>query len=142
MTKRSARQELIKSLIRSNAIKTQRDLVEALKAVGQDCTQATVSRDIAEMNLAKSAAGYYVLPEDLRLQRLVSELVSSVEAVDSFIVVHTPPGMGMPVAKALDDADLDQMAGCIAGDDTIFVLAHNHEDAASLEAILKRMLKA
>jgi transcriptional regulator of arginine metabolism len=139
MTKRSARQELIKSLIRSNAIKTQRDLVEALKAAGQDCTQATVSRDIAEMNLAKSENGYYVLPEDLRLHRLISELADSIEAVECFIVIRTPPGMGMSIAAALDDASLDQMAGCIAGDDTVFVLAHNRDDAASLEALLEHM---
>lgn len=74
MTKRAVRHDVIRDIIRKGNIKTQRDLVEQLSAEGYDCTQATVSRDIAGMGLAKSREGYYVLPEDLRLQRMVGEL--------------------------------------------------------------------
>lgn len=93
MTKRAVRHDVIRDIIRKGNIKTQRDLVEQLSAEGYDCTQATVSRDIAGMGLAKSREGYYVLPEDLRLQRMVGELVDSIEVVNNFIVLRTPSGI-------------------------------------------------
>ena len=61
MTKRAVRHDVIRDIIRKGNIKTQRDLVEQLSAEGYDCTQATVSRDIAGMGLAKSREGYYCL---------------------------------------------------------------------------------
>ena len=106
MTKRAVRHDVIRDIIRKGNIKTQRDLVEQLSAEGYDCTQATVSRDIAGMGLAKSREGYYVLPEDLRLQRMVGELVDSIEVVNNFIVLRTPSGIASGVTVALDAAEL------------------------------------
>ena len=105
MTKRAVRHDVIRDIIRKGNIKTQRDLVEQLSAEGYDCTQATVSRDIAGMGLAKSREGYYVLPEDLRLQRMVGELVDSIEVVNNFIVLRTPSGIASGVTVALDAAE-------------------------------------
>ena len=101
MTKRAVRHDVIREIIRRGNIKTQRDLVEQLRSEGYDCTQATVSRDIAGMGLAKSRDGYYVLPEDLRLQRMVGELVETIEIVNNFLVIRTPPGIASGVAVAL-----------------------------------------
>ena len=122
MTKRAVRHDVIRDIIRKGNIKTQRDLVEQLSAEGYDCTQATVSRDIAGMGLAKSREGYYVLPEDLRLQRMVGELVDSIEVVNNFIVLRTPSGIASGVTVALDAAELKGVAGSLAGDDTVFVM--------------------
>ncbi len=139
MTKRDVRHESIREIIRHNGIKTQRDLVERLHEEGYECTQATVSRDIAGMGLAKSRDGYYVLPEDLRLQRLVSEMVDSVEAVNNFVVIRTPSGIASGVGAALDAAQLRGIAGTIAGDDSIFALCYTPEDAHEIAGIITRL---
>ena len=71
--KRNGRQDAIREIVRNRDVRTQRMLVDALKAAGYDCTQATVSRDIADMGLRKLPEGVYVLAEDQHLQRMVSE---------------------------------------------------------------------
>lgn len=139
MTKRAVRHDVIRDIIRRGSVKTQRDLVEQLSSEGYDCTQATVSRDIAGMGLVKSREGYYVLPEDLRLQRMVGELVESVEAVHNFIVLRTPSGIASGVTVAIDAANLKGVAGSLAGDDTIFVMCYTDEDAREVAEIIKRL---
>ena len=76
--KRNGRQDAIRDIVRNKDVRTQRVLVDELRAMGFDCTQATVSRDIADMGLRKLPEGIYVLAEDLHLQRMVSELVLTV----------------------------------------------------------------
>ncbi len=139
MTKRAVRHDVIREIIRRGNIKTQRDLVEQLKSEGYDCTQATISRDIAGMGLAKSRDGYYVLPEDLRLQRMVGELVESVEVVNNFLVVHTPSGIASGVAVALDAAELKGIAGTLAGDDVVFVMARSSIEAQNVAAVIEHL---
>ena len=139
MTKRAVRHDVIRDIIRRGGIKTQRDLVDQLREEGYDCTQATVSRDIAGMGLAKSRDGYYVLPEDLRLQRMVGELVEGVDVVNNFLVVRTPSGIASGVAVALDAARLKGIAGTLAGDDTIFVMCYTEDDAKKVAEIIGRL---
>lgn len=139
MTKRAVRHDVIRDIIRKGNIKTQRDLVEQLSAEGYDCTQATVSRDIAGMGLAKSREGYYVLPKDLRLQRMVGELVDSIEVVNNFIVLRTPSGIASSVTVALDAAELKGVAGSLAGDDTVFVMCYSSIDAENVAAVIRRL---
>lgn len=139
MTKRAVRHDVIRDIIRRGSIKTQRDLVEQLKAEGYDCTQATVSRDIAGMGLAKSREGYYVLPEDLRLQRMVGELVEGIEIVNNFLVLRTSSGIATGVGVALDAAQLKGVAGTLAGDDTIFVMCYTHEDAVNVSEVVRHL---
>ena len=90
--KRNGRQDAIREIVRSKDVRTQRMLVEELKAFGYDCTQATVSRDIADMGLRKLPEGVYVLAEDLHLQRMVSELVVDVVRADNLVLVKAQPG--------------------------------------------------
>ena len=70
MKRRNSRQDAIREIVRGKTIRTQRGLVDELQAMGYACTQATVSRDIADMGLRKLPEGVYVLAEDLHLQRL------------------------------------------------------------------------
>ncbi len=77
------------------------------KTKGYDCTQATVSRDITDMGLRKQPEGIYVLAEDLHLQRMIAELVTSVAHTNNLALVKTSPGTAQGVAAALDAADLD-----------------------------------
>ncbi|MDD5807431.1 MAG: ArgR family transcriptional regulator [Eggerthellales bacterium] len=139
MTKRDVRHDVIKSIIRRGSVKTQRDLVEQLIAEGYECTQATVSRDISDLGLVKSKDGYYLLPEDQRLQKMVGEMVDHGELVGQFVVLHTPPGLASGVAGVFDTAELPEIAGTIAGDDTIFILCRNNDDARNLFTLVEHL---
>jgi transcriptional regulator of arginine metabolism len=132
MKKRLERQEIVRRIVRRERIRTQRDLVDRLRAQGFVCTQATVSRDITEMGLRKLPEGVYVLAEDLHLQRMISELVTKVVQADTMVLVKASPGTAPGVAAALDGAGLDEVLGSIAGDDTILVITRSAEDAASI----------
>jgi transcriptional regulator of arginine metabolism len=130
--KRLERQDVIRRVVRRERVRTQRDLVERLKAFGFVCTQATVSRDITEMGLRKLPEGVYVLAEDLHLQRMISELVTSVVRAEKLVLVKASPGTAPGVAAALDAAGLEEVLGSIAGDDTVLIIAKSDEDAATL----------
>jgi transcriptional regulator of arginine metabolism len=124
LRKRLERQEVIRRIVRRERVRTQRDLVERLKAFGFVCTQATVSRDITEMGLRKLPEGVYVLAEDLHLQRVVRS--------EKLVLVKASPGTAPGVAAAVDAAGLEEVLGSIAGDDTVLIIARSDEDAATL----------
>lgn len=130
MKKRVIRQSAIRRIVRAERIRTQRDLVDRLRAEGFVCTQATVSRDVTEMGLRKLPEGVYVLAEDLHLQRMISELVVNVVGTGALVLVKSTPGTAPGVAAALDGADLDGVLGSIAGDDTILIITTDEESAA------------
>jgi len=132
MRKRLERQDAIKRIVRNERVKTQRALVDNLKAEGFVCTQATVSRDITEMGLKKLPEGVYVLAEDLHLQRMVSDLVHDVKRSEKFVLVKASAGTAPGVAAALDAAEIDGILGSVAGDDTILVITVSDQDAALL----------
>lgn len=138
MRKRTLRQEAIRTIVRRERVRTQRDMVGYLKAEGFDCTQATVSRDIAEMGLKKLPEGVYVLAEDIHLQRMISELVESVVRSQQLVLVKTTAGGGQGVAAALDAAALEDILGSIAGDDTILIVT---EDEGSAQQVLESIDK-
>jgi len=132
MKKRLERQDILRRIVRRERIRTQRDLVDHLRAQGYVCTQATVSRDITEMGLRKLPEGVYVLAEDLHLQRMISELVTKVTQADNMVIVKASPGTAPGVAAALDGAGLEEVLGSIAGDDTILVITKSADDAAAI----------
>ena len=125
MRKRQQRHDIIRDIIREHNVKTQRDLANQLQAAGYECTQATISRDIMDMGLVKSREGYYVLPEEMRLQRMVSELVEEVHVAGNMVVVKTFSGGAAGVSAALDKASLRGALGTVAGDNTIMIAAES-----------------
>ena len=139
MKRRNNRQDAIREIVRGKSIKTQRALVEELEALGYTCTQATISRDIADMGLRKLPEGVYVLAEDLHLQRMVSELVTGVIRANNIVVIRSQAGTAQGVAAAIDDAQLPDVAGSIAGDDTIMVVCLTDEEAVSLESLVNKL---
>jgi transcriptional regulator of arginine metabolism len=139
MRKRTERQEAIRKIVRRERVRTQRDLVDRLEQHGFTCTQATVSRDIADMGLRKLPEGVYVLAEDLHLQRMISELVERVARSEQLVIVKTTAGGGQSVAAALDAADLDEILGSIAGDDTILVVTRSSADAENVLESVNRL---
>ena len=132
MRKRLERQDAIRRIVRNERVKTQRALVDLLKGEGYVCTQATVSRDITEMNLRKLPEGVYVLAEDLHLQRMVTDLVQDVRRTNNLVLVKASAGTAPGVAAALDGADLEGILGSVAGDDTILVITTGDAEAALL----------
>ncbi len=139
--KRNGRQDSIRDIVRNKDVRTQRMLVDELKACGYDCTQATVSRDIAEMGLRKLPEGVYVLAEDLHLQRMVSELVVDVKRADNLLIVKAQPGTANGIAAAIDAAELPDVLGSLAGNDTILVISQTVQDSERLEALIKKLGK-
>ena len=137
--KRNGRQDAIRDIVRNKDVRTQRVLVDELRAMGFDCTQATVSRDISDMGLRKLPEGIYVLAEDLHLQRMVSELVTGVLRTDNLVMIKAQPGTASGIAAAVDAAELPDVLGSLAGNDTILVIAQTAEDGERLEALINKL---
>ena len=137
--KRNGRQDASRDIVRNKDVRTQRVLVDELRAMGFDCTQATVSRDIADMGLRKLPEGIYVLAEDLHLQRMVSELVTGVLRTDNLVMIKAQPGTASGIAAAVDAAELPDVLGSLAGNDTILVIAQTAEDGERLEALINKL---
>ena len=144
------RQGTILRLIGEQQLSTQSDVVQALRDEGLDAVQATVSRDIAQLGLVKVRGDdgrlVYAHPgaSDLdRLSELAAALrrwVVALEPTDNLVVLKTPPGFANALARAVDDAALPEIAGCIAGDDTIFLAAREGFAATELADQLRHHL--
>ena len=135
---RNSRQDAIREIIRGKSIKTQRALVDELKAMGFNCTQATVSRDISDMGLRKLPEGVYVLSEDLHLQRMLSEFVNEVMRAENLLLVKCNPGTASGVAAAIDAAGLAHALGSVSGDDTVLVVVESSSYAIQLKALIEQ----
>lgn len=144
MATKPARHRAILDLVRGGVIRTQEDLVEALHRRSFDVTQATVSRDIRELGLLRvhhdGAGPRYAAPvaeldseqTNQRLRNALQEHVLTIEFVDLFGIVHTAPGCAPLVAGALDGARFEEIAGTIAGDDTVLVITRSRPAAQRL----------
>lgn len=139
MKKRTQRHDIIRGIVREYDVRTQRELADKLQDAGYDCTQATISRDIADLGLLKSQGGFYILPEDMRLQRLASDLVEEIFLAGNLVVVKTLPGGAAGVAGAIDEADVPGALGTVAGDNTIMIASRTPDDAAGVVEALNEM---
>lgn len=137
--KRNGRQDAIREIVRTADVRTQRMLVDELKACGFDCTQATVSRDIVDMGLHKLPEGMYVLAEDLHLQRMVSELVIGVQRTENLVIIKAQPGTALGIAAAIDAAELPDVLGSLAGNDTILVITRTASDGEQFELMIGKL---
>lgn len=137
MKKRMQRHDAIRDIVRARQVRTQRDLANILQGKGHECTQATVSRDIADMGLIKSRDGYYVLPEDMRLQRMVADLVEEIYTAGNLVVVKTFSGGAAGVASAIDKAGIVGSLGTVAGDNCIMIAARTPEDGEEIKRSLE-----
>ena len=145
-----ARHAKILEIINIKDIETQEELAEELKNIGMDVTQATVSRDIKELKLIKvlSSEGKYKYASISPIEKFLSEklvnvfsqTVLSVENVENFIVIKTIPGSAQVAAEAIDYLNFEGVAGTIAGDNTIFVLARSKELCILLVQKIKKMI--
>ena len=148
---KARRQALILDLLGKEPIRNQEQLRNGLKALGVVATQATLSRDIKELGLMKRAAdGAYQRPTSPLpprgtavngLGRAVTEFVTGVDRVQNLIVLRTGPGQAHAAAIAIDRAQLGEVVGTIAGDDTILVIARDGTGARDLEVRLNEFIR-
>ena len=120
--------------------------MRGLRARHIDVSQSTLSRDIQELRLGK-AAGVYVVVEsepphaqDGSLRRIVQEFVTAIDVAENLVIIKTGSGHASTVSQALDEADLPEAVGSIAGENTIFIAARNAKDARKLERHLRELL--
>ena len=124
------RHSAILELVNRGSVHTQHEIAAALARRGMRATQATISRDIQELGLVRSGAGYR------RSAPLGRELVLSVELIQPMAVIRTPPGTANLVARRIDEAGLPGIAGTVAGDDTIIAVLRKPAAARALKELL------
>ncbi|HET7683336.1 MAG TPA: arginine repressor [Marmoricola sp.] len=144
-TTKSARQQRIVELLGTQEVRSQTELADLLAEAGLVVTQATLSRDLVDLDAVKvrtpSGALVYAVPaeggdrtpvvaretaaSEARLGRLCSELLVSADATANLVVLRTPPGAANFLASALDKAELGDVLGTIAGDDTVLVISRD-----------------
>lgn len=136
------RQLRIIEIINQNAIETQEELALKLREEGFEVTQATVSRDIRELNLSKVPGSdgrqkYAILssggPLNDKYVRVMHDGLLSMEPAGNLLVLKTVSGMAMAVAAAVDAMHFPEIVGSIAGDDTIMAATKSNQEAANLK---------
>jgi transcriptional regulator of arginine metabolism len=150
MTK-SARQQRIVEILGRRQVRSQSELAELLAESGVTVTQATLSRDLVELDAVKvrvpGGALVYAVPAEggdrtpvvagesggeARLTRLLGELMVSADASANLALLRTPPGAAQFLASAFDKAPLVEILGTVAGDDTVLVISRDPDGGAAL----------
>lgn len=148
---KAIRHARIKEIVENHAIETQEELAEALRKIGIDVTQATVSRDIKELMLIKVPAadgGYhYAFPPEQnvfvsqsRMERTFRDAVTGIDYSLNLIVLRTMPGTAQAVAYTIDTVRWTEIIGTVAGDDTICVIVKPPEAVADVVARFQELL--
>jgi transcriptional regulator of arginine metabolism len=143
------RQAQILKLIRTQSIRTQEELSEALGKVGIDVTQVTLSRDIHELGLVKGSQGYHEPApvassgQETRavLKRAAEEYIREVKLAQNLIIIRTVRGTAAPLADALDREGWPEIVGTIAGEDTVFAAAPDAKHALRARDKLLALLR-
>lgn len=146
------RHEKIIELIQNYEVETQEDLADRLRKAGFNVTQATVSRDIRELQLSKISNGngkqkYVAIKKEEgymgdKYTRVLKDGFVAMEMAQNILVIKTVSGMAMAVAAALDELKFAEVVGCIAGDDTIFVAVRTVEETQALMNKIHGLMKA
>ncbi|MFK7742666.1 MAG: arginine repressor [Planctomycetota bacterium] len=141
-TDRQGRRNRIVQLIGRHRIKSQAELQEHLHKAGIDANQATLSRDLRDLAVVKAADGYHlpsnasdapVQTQQSSLWHACSSWLSKATAAQNLLVLRTPPGGAQPLAYALDQSELADVVGTVAGDDTILVVCPTDKRAKALQ---------
>ncbi|HLR15588.1 MAG TPA: transcriptional regulator ArgR [Bacillota bacterium] len=140
----------IRELITKHEIETQDDLVDRLKLLGFNVTQATVSRDIKELHLVKvptkNRTYAYSLPADQRfnphekLKRLIMDAFVNIDHTSHFILLKTLPGNAQAVGALIDNLEWDDIMGTICGDDTCLIICRDENDTEEIKNRFIHML--
>jgi len=150
--KKSQRHAAILDLIQRESVRTQEELLDHLKAMGFDTTQATVSRDIRDLKIVKAADGnggyrysaaLSVSDGDFasKLNTIFTEAVYRVDCACNMVVLKTYAGMGSAAGAAVDAMHMGGVVGTLAGGDTMFIVARTPEAAQEITRLLSQLLK-
>ncbi|WP_161878142.1 arginine repressor [Alkalibacterium sp. MB6] len=137
--KKKERHQLLRQLVQQETIRKQEDFVNKLLDRGIEVTQATISRDIKELQLIKVPAkdgGYqYNLPPEMnyniskKLGRLMKDAFVSIDTQKEFVLVKTLPGNAFALGTLIETANYKEVFGCISGDDTVLIICRDEESA-------------
>lgn len=151
MSDKQERQHAIREIVTTAAVASQDALRRALLRKGWDVTQSTLSRDLRELRLARIVDGHgrprYAFPESgagealARLERMLPELLTGVEGVQALVVARTMKSGAQPVAEALDQLEWPDVAGTIAGDDTVLIICRSSSGRARVLRKLKAYIR-
>ncbi|MEI9815383.1 MAG: ArgR family transcriptional regulator [Acidobacteriota bacterium] len=131
----------ILNVVRTQKVRTQGELVQALRKLNVEATQVTLSRDIRELGLVKTPQGYVVPAAVVEagpdLDTVVREFLRDVRVAQHTLILQTATGSASPLAEALDKADWPEVIGTIAGDNSVLVVARDNRTA---EAVRRKLL--
>jgi transcriptional regulator of arginine metabolism len=148
MSDKSARHAVIRDIVTAHAVSSQEELRQQLTKRGWDVTQSTLSRDLRELRLARipdhHGRARYAFSDGggngeaalARLERMLPELLTDVEGVHVLVVARTMKSGAQPVAEVLDQLEWPDVAGTIAGDDTVLIICRSPEGR---ERVLKKL---
>ena len=147
---KNKRQEALAEIVSAYEVDTQAELIDRLRERGFDVTQATISRDIRQLKLVKIATGHggykYMLPPrndsaaSIKLNDALVESITRVSRSGNLVVLRTYPGLANAVAAGIDGIDIPSILGCVAGDDTILVVAIDEKVAEAVESKVREMV--
>ncbi len=147
-THKRYRQGQILNLLAQVPVANQDALRRQLVRRGLNVTQATLSRDLRELKLVKTSEGYRPLnsvaeepPALPSLARAVGEFLLDVRPAQNLLVLKTPPGGAQPLAAAVDAEHWSEIAGTLAGDDTVLIITPSRSARAALEKRLRELLR-
>ncbi|BDR58150.1 arginine repressor [Xylocopilactobacillus apicola] len=139
---KTERQNKIRKIIKENKISKHSQLVKILADEGLKFTQATISRDMHEMNIVKIASGsdgyIYVLPEESnngleqKLSQILSESMINIESQQFLVIIKTIPGYAQALGSLLEQMMFSEVHGLLAGDDTIFMVTKSSSESVDL----------
>ena len=141
-----SRQSTIRELVAKHPVTSQDELRLLLSRRGHAVTQATLSRDIRELGLVKTAEGYAMRADDAAISqlpsvdRLVRDFVYDVQVAQQLVVLRTSAGAAQPVAAALDAEGWPEVMGTLGGDDTILVVTRDPAQAKRLTSRIRGLL--
>lgn len=149
---KTSRQSVILQVIAEQEIETQGQLIKALAERGVSSTQATLSRDIKELQLVKELGNngkyHYVVSSklkssdhDSRLRKIFRESVTSYNVAQNIIVIKTLPGLAPAACSTLDSMHIETLAGTLAGDDTAFLAMKNNKAAEDFCKEIEEMFR-
>lgn len=147
---RNKRQERILEIISTQNVSKQQELVQILRNEGFDVTQATVSRDIKQLKLGKSSPSKGELVRYIEIEakddtkqkyvRILKDAYVNMILAQNILVIKTVSGMAMAVAAAIDNLNIKNIAGCIAGDDTIFCAIITDKEAVYVVEEIEKLI--
>ncbi len=147
------RQEVIKNIISTHNVETQEELLNLLIKEGFNTTQATISRDIRELNLKKvsydGGGKKYALnnisesdvKDEASYIQVLKNSIVSMEYSENIVVIKTVAGMAMAVGASVDSLRIDEIMGCIAGDDTLFLAIRDKNMAEKVIGEINDVIK-